>query len=170
MADTITESNVVQIILMDAGGNKQSFNIDNPRSGLTMSQIKTALATAISSGYWYSRNGEIFISVVSATITESRKIKLDNSEVTIIITPPQVTLANTQTPSANVSIEGANLVGAYITQIVTSASNANIYASTSGQIITVTGSFPNSDGAGTTATLNIVTDERTLQIEITVSN
>lgn len=170
MADTITESNVVQIILMDAGGNKQSFNIDNPRAGITMAQIKTALATAISSGYWYSRNGEIFISVVSATITESRKIKLDNSGVTIIITPPQVTLANTQSPSANVSIEGANLIGAYVTQIVTSASNANIYASTNGQIITVTGSFPNSDGAGTTATLNIVTDEGTVHAEITVTS
>lgn len=170
MADTITQSSVVQITLVDAIGNRQSFNIDNPKSNISMNQIKAALSPAILSGYWYSKSAEQFVAVNSATVTESKKIKLDNSDVVIEVTPASLNFdASQATPSGTVTVEGATVVGAYVSQIVTSAPNATMYATTSGQTVTVQANFPAGSPAGTTATLYIVTDARTVTVPISVS-
>lgn len=168
MADTITQSSVVQITLVDAIGNRQSFNIDNPKSNISMSQIKAALAPAISSGFWYSKSAEQFVAINSATVTESKKIKLDNSDVVIEVTPASLTLNNETSPKGTVTVEGATVMGAYISQLVTTGTNATMYATTSGQTVTVNANFPSGGAQGTTATLYIVTDARTVTVPVSI--
>lgn len=166
MADTITRTSTVQIILSDSAGGRTTFNLDNPKQNLTMQQIRAALSEAILSGCWYSAAGALFTGVLKATMTESKKIELDNSEAEIYITPAEINLPNTTNPSGSVVVEGATVIGAYITQIATESINAKMYADCDGQRVTVTANFPGSDGAGTTALLNIVTDLRTVSIDI----
>lgn len=171
MADTITQSSVVQITLVDAGGNKQSFNIDNPKDDITMSQIKTALAPAIASGFWYSKNSEAFTAVNSATVTESKKIKLDNSDVEIEITPASITFpAGTTFPAdTTVSVTGATVIGAYVTDIDDSDAGSevfNAYANYTANSVTLNVPSHSSSIAGMKANLAIVTDARTVKIPI----
>lgn len=167
MADTITENNVVQVTLVDSNGNKQSFNIDNPKEDLTLSAIKTALNPAISSGFWYSRNLVPFTAVNSATITESRKIKLSDSDTVIEVTPSSITMSGTST--GVVTVEGATLTGAYLTNFSDTTETDHFYTTinTSDEQKVYVSSTLSSMPAGLTFTLTIVTDARQIQVPVT---
>lgn len=119
MADQITTSSVVQVTMQDSSGNKQNFNIDNPKNDLTMAEIRTALTPIVNSGNWYSSYGNQFTAVQSATLTQSTKIKLSDSGVVVTITPSSATVPTTgkQYPSASTAtftVEGAPIQSAYL--------------------------------------------------------
>lgn len=166
MADVITQNNVVQVTMTDAGGNKQSFNIDNPKDNLTLAQIRTALNAAISSGYWYSNKSEPFTAVNSATITQTKKIKLDNSSVEITLTPATI---NTTNSTESILVEGSAVRGAYFTDLPTGEENdywATVSPDTSGYTVEI---FTSNEtrSEDTNLTLMIITIDRTISMPVT---
>lgn len=84
-----TTTNVIQITMIDTAGQTQNFNIDNPKEGLTMGEIRNSLANVLSQGIWYSSKGSPFATVQKATITTQTKTQLENGE-TVTVTPAEV--------------------------------------------------------------------------------
>lgn len=60
MATTVKSTSVVEVTLVDSALNEQTFNLDNPKSGLTLASVQSAFGELISLND--SDTGEIFCS------------------------------------------------------------------------------------------------------------
>ena len=120
---------------------------------------------AIASGYWYSNKGDPFAAVNSATITETKKIKLDNSSVVIEISPSTLNVVEGEN---SIEVTGSTLLGAYFTN-VPEGYEENYWASKSysagSWYVDV---FSNAESRSEPLTLNlaIVTSDRTVSATV----
>lgn len=72
----MTETNVVEITVVDAENYERTFKLDNPKSNLTLAQIRTAFATAINEGWWVSASGVQITSIARAVSTVTTKERI----------------------------------------------------------------------------------------------
>lgn len=61
-----TQTNTLDVVVVDTAGNEYTFRLDNFRSNVTLQEVQTAFAIGINSGYWYSRAGYSFVTVKRA--------------------------------------------------------------------------------------------------------
>lgn len=78
----ITNS-VVQIVVSDESGRNKTFNIDNPKSELTLGQINNALMPAFSGRWWLGNTGAVINKLVSANYSTSTKIQIGGQIVSL---------------------------------------------------------------------------------------
>lgn len=69
----MTETNVVEIILVDASNYEKSLRIDNPQEDLTLATIRQKFATVISEGWLLGKGGTPITSVARANMIVTRK-------------------------------------------------------------------------------------------------
>lgn len=62
-----TTTNTLDVTCVDSYGNEYTFKLDNYKSTVTLSDVQTAFAIGINTGYWYSRAGYPFVSVKRAS-------------------------------------------------------------------------------------------------------
>lgn len=110
MAD-VTETSVVQVTLLDAAGYARTLNLDNPKTGLTLAEIKAAFQPAISGRWLYGRS-DLVVDVQKAAYSTSTKIPIGGAEV--VVTPSTL---NMTTRQGSVVVQGAVISGAYITDL-----------------------------------------------------
>ncbi len=72
----MTETNVVEITVLDSENYERTFRIDNPKSNLTLAQVQAAFATPISEQWLFSSNGSRIVSVPRAVVSVTTKTKL----------------------------------------------------------------------------------------------
>lgn len=73
----MTETTVADVVLLDESNYEKTLHLDNPRSELTLTQVRTAFATAISEQWLLGKSGAPIISVPRVTITTTRKVTLE---------------------------------------------------------------------------------------------
>lgn len=69
----MTETQVVEVVLVDSANYEKTLKLDNPQQNLTLSQIRTAFSTPISEGWLLGKSGAPISSVARANIVETRK-------------------------------------------------------------------------------------------------
>lgn len=166
MADIITNAKTVLVRLTSAAQDGRSITLDNPRENITLAQIKQGFQSLLDMRLLLGNKGDNLDAIESATVTTTQKIKLGDSDIEISVTPNEIVLSNATETSETAVVEGSNVIGAYVTNIVSTAQNITMYATVSGQNVTVLARFPQGGSSGTTATLNIVTEARTVSIPI----
>lgn len=69
----MSETQVVEIVLLDDANYEKTLRIDNPKSSLTLSTIRAAFQSAISEGWLLGKSGAAVTSIPRATITQTIK-------------------------------------------------------------------------------------------------
>ncbi len=166
MANTTTS--VVQVTVNDESGKTKTFNIDNPKQNLSLNEIRQALEPAFNGRWWLGNGGAVITTLKSANYSIAEKIPIAGSDIVITVTPNEITLGNSAS-NVTVTVEGSPVTGAFINNIVTSAPNLQLYVSkTTENTVKVFGdNTAGTDASGTTATLNIITEAKTVTIPIT---
>ena len=119
----VTRTSVVAIQLLDSAGNKRTYNIDNPKTNLTLGEIKMALEPLMAKGFWLSDTYNPYISVAQASINEAIKTQLEGGSA--IITPSTITSTITGTiQTITVTVSNAIVSLATITDL--SSSNEQV--------------------------------------------
>lgn len=72
----MTETNVVEITVLDSDNYERTYRIDNPRDNLTLAQIQSAFATPISEQWLFASTGSRVVSVARAIVSVTTKTKL----------------------------------------------------------------------------------------------
>ena len=93
----VTRTSVVAIQIMDSAGNKRTYNIDNPKTNLTLGEIKMALEPLMAKGFWLSDTYNPYMSVAQASINEAIKTQLEGGSA--VITPSTISETITVTVS-----------------------------------------------------------------------
>lgn len=122
MADVITETSVVQVTLLDAAGYAKSLNLDNPKSGLTLNQIREAFQSAIAGRWLYGRS-DIVVEVQKATYSQSIKTPIGGGEA--VITPNSANITDGTTNPFTFSVEGGTPTAANIINSTVTSSDAS---------------------------------------------
>ena len=73
----MTETNVVEIVLVDSANYEKSLRIDNPQENLTLSTIRQKFTTVISEGWLLGKSGEPVTSVARANLIVTRKTSVE---------------------------------------------------------------------------------------------
>lgn len=164
MAETITETEVIQIQAQDTENNRYSFNVENPKDNLTINTVREIFDTLINSGKWISKKGFPFNYIPQATVTKTKKRTLDDGTA-ISVTPSSITVTAPpagQNINIAATVEGAPIKGVNWTgnpQIT----SFEINASTN----TVNANVFSRSGAG--YKLIIITTAGNLEVPITVN-
>lgn len=79
----VTRTSVVAIQLMDSAGNKRTYSIDNPKSDISLGQIKMALEPIMAKGFWLSDTNNLYTQVAQANTQEVIKTQLEGGSATI---------------------------------------------------------------------------------------
>lgn len=167
----MTETNVVQITLLDAAGYARTINIDYPRNNLTLNEIRNVFQIPIANRWLMGKN-DVVVEVQKAQYSQSIKTAIGGGEVTATPSSLNITTGN----SATVEISGANPTSAIIVNsnvVATSGSGTFLWRNSeiNGQTITV--KFT-ADGSGNmhfegSATLQIWFGADKIEIPITVN-
>lgn len=72
----MTETNVVEITLVDESNYEKTLRLDNPRQNLTLSTIRTAFSTPINEGWLLGRSGAPVASVARAAFVVTQKTNI----------------------------------------------------------------------------------------------
>lgn len=73
----MTETQTVDITLVDQGNYESTFKIDNPKSSITMAAIRAAFQPMITAGYLYSRYNNAQASVIKAQKVVTQKTDIE---------------------------------------------------------------------------------------------
>lgn len=112
----VTRTSVVAIQIMDSAGNKRTYNIDNPKSTLTLGEIKMALEPLMAKGFWLSDTYNPYMSIAQASINEAIKTQLEGGSA--VITPSTITSTITGTiQTITVTVSNAIVSLATITNL-----------------------------------------------------
>lgn len=114
MADKITETDVVQIQAQDSDNNKYSFNVEYPKAGTTIANVREAFQPLINSGKWISKQGFPFTYIPQATLTKTKKIELDDGASAVTVTPAEyhpTDVTKEQTQTVTFTVDGAPIQG-----------------------------------------------------------
>ena len=159
--------------MLDSAGYARSLNIDNPKSNLTLNQIKDAFQVPIANGWLMGKNG-VIVEVQKAQYSQSIKIPIAGGEISV--TPSSLTIENGS--SWSVTVSGANPTSAIIvdSNVTESSGSANFYWITpeiDGQTVTIT-AYNNASSTGQhtftgTATLQIWFGADKINVPITVN-
>lgn len=164
MAQTITEKNVIQITVQDTDNNKQSFNMENPKSELTIAQVREIFEPLISTGKWYSRQGNPINYIEQATLTKTKKITLDDGTEAITVTPASGKFGQTFTVTGS-PIKGYNFTDVNLTSVRLNEVIINNELNTIQATLISISQNPSSGKA----TLNIITAAGTISVNLTVN-
>jgi len=112
----VTRTSVVAIQILDSAGNKRTYNIDNPKTNLTLGEIKMALEPLMAKGFWLSDTYNPYMSVAQASINEAIKTQLEGGSA--VITPSTITSTITGTiQTITVTVSNAIVSLATITDL-----------------------------------------------------
>lgn len=132
-----TETNVVQVTLLDSAGYVRSLNLDNPKNNLTLNEIKDAFQIPIVNGWLMGKNGPV-IEVQKANYSQSIKTPINGGEVAVTPSSLNITTGN----SGVVNVSGAIPTSAIIVDsniTATSGSGSFLWRNSEidGQVVTI---------------------------------
>lgn len=168
MADVTTNTKTVLVRLTNAAGDGKSYTLDNPKSSITLAQVKTAFSTLINAELLLGNDGTPLTQVESATVTSTEKIKLGDSGIEISVTPNEFVF-NAVQGNNGVQVSGSPVVGAYFTDMQFSGNVIleNYVFSTTKTQVSVDWKLSDQPTEGS-GYLNIVTEAKTVKIPIRV--
>lgn len=170
MAQTITEKNVIQITVQDTDSNKQSFNLENPKSGLTIAQVREVFEPLIATGKWYSRQGNPINYIEQATLTKTKKITLDDGTGAVTVTPSSGSTSGGGIKTVTFTVDGSPIKGYNYIRKGTSVTNVTaLPAEIDTENNTITAKFNVNGQFGDVYDLEIVTIASKLTVTITVN-
>lgn len=169
MADKITETDVVQIQAQDSDNNKYSFNVENPKTGTTITNVREAFQPLINSGKWISKQGFPFSYIPQATLTKTKKIELGESGETITVTPSTGNITTAMGGKETFTVAGSPIKGYTIKKMTTQETNVSLQDVKIDPVLnTITTSFNITGNFGDNYQLNIVTIAGSIEVPITI--
>lgn len=172
MADIITDSKTVLVRLSSPAGDNRSIVLDNPIENIRLATIKQKFEPILAMKILLGNKGDNLTAVEYATVTNTRKIKLGDSDIVVTVSPNAFVFPPQADEATNVfTVTGSKPTAAYATDVIFSGTS-NFYGTTYEiyqQSITVKMSF---DGVPTSLTgnINIVTSAATVSIPITLQS
>lgn len=75
---TVTNSNTLDVTVVDAGNYETTFKLDNPKDSITtLTQVRNAFQAAFTGGWWISRYGYAMTNVIRVAKTVTTKTQFD---------------------------------------------------------------------------------------------
>lgn len=168
MADKVTTVESVSVRVLANNGYGRTYKIENPVEGLNMATIRSKFAPMLNMNVLLEGTmGTPLTTVESATLTTTRKVQLD-STVTASVTPSEFTIS-TGSINESVNVDGATVLGAYVTDITYATGNDNLYILVNGQTVTLMGELSEGNN-GKTATVTIALEGGSVNVPVIISN
>lgn len=169
MADT-TNTTVVQVTVTEEGGYSKTFNLDNPKTNLTLNQIRNAFQPAITGGWLLGNNDKPIIAVERASYLEAIKTLILGEE--IIITPSSLSIDPPNniygTNTGDITVTGGTIqsVSVVKTSGVGTPDYFDVSVSFTDSVATVTVRSVNENASGFTGTVILVISGKVYEIPV----
>lgn len=73
----MTETNVVEITIVDDSNYEKNYRLDNPKDDITLSKIRSAFATPIQEGWLLGKSGGPVVAIARAQLIVTTKTAVE---------------------------------------------------------------------------------------------